>query len=144
MTKPRSTKEYRDGCRSFMDFAVRNCRTPNHLIVCPYKMCRLYKRHPPGIVLDHLLGGRGMCHEYKYRIYHGERPVYAPVEGSNSNPPAANAGASTDQGASTYMHAILRDLFGMHDVREHNYEPQPGVQGHEEHLVNDEANGGDS
>ena len=26
------------------------------------------------------------------------------------------------------MYAVLRDLFGMHDVREDNYEPQPGVQ----------------
>jgi hypothetical protein len=42
------------------------------------------------------------------------------------------------------MHAMLRDLFGMHDVREDNCEPQPRVQGDEEHLVDDEADGGDS
>jgi hypothetical protein len=42
------------------------------------------------------------------------------------------------------MHAMLRDLFDMHDVREDNCEPQPGVQGDEEHLVDDEAGGGDS
>jgi hypothetical protein len=76
MTKPRSTKEYRDGCRSFVDFAVRNCRTPDQLIVCPCKMCRLNRQHPPGIVLDHLIGGRGMWPQYKEWLYHGERPVY--------------------------------------------------------------------
>jgi hypothetical protein len=80
MTKPRSMKEYIDGYRSFMDFAVRNCRTPNQLIVCPCKMCRLNRRHPLGIVLDHLIGERGMWPQYKEWIYHGERPVYAPLE----------------------------------------------------------------
>jgi hypothetical protein len=83
-----------------------------------------------------------MWPQYKDWIYHGERFVYAPVEGSNSNPPAADVGASTDQGGN--MHAILRDLFGMHDVREDNCKPQPGVQGHEEYIVDDEANRGDS
>jgi hypothetical protein len=43
------------------------------------------------------------------------------------------------------MYAMLRDLYGMHDVREDNCEPQPGVQGHEEYLVNDKADiGGES
>jgi hypothetical protein len=42
------------------------------------------------------------------------------------------------------MHAMLHDLFGMHDLREDNCEPQPRVRGHEEHLVNDETDGGDS
>ena len=42
------------------------------------------------------------------------------------------------------MHAMLCDLFGIHDVREDNNEPQPGVQGDEEHLVDDEADEGDS
>jgi hypothetical protein len=37
------------------------------------------------------------------------------------------------------MQAMLHDLFGMHGVREDNCEPQPEVQGHEEHLVDDEA-----
>jgi hypothetical protein len=39
---------------------------------------------------------------------------------------------------------MLRDLFGMHDVREDNCEPQPEVQDDEEHLVDDEADGGDN
>ena len=48
-----------------------------------------------------------------------------------------DASASTeDVGAN--MHAMLRDLFGMHDVREDNNESQPGVQGAEEPIVDDE------
>jgi hypothetical protein len=65
MTKPRSTKEYRDGCRSFVDFAIRNYRTLDRLIVCSCKMCCLNSQHSLGIVLDHLLGGRGMGPQYK-------------------------------------------------------------------------------
>ena len=41
------------------------------------------------------------------------------------------------------MHAILRDLFDMHDVKEDNNEPQLGVQGAEKHIVDDEPNKGD-
>ena len=140
MMKPRSTKEYRDGCRSFVDFAVRNCRTLDRLIVCPCKMCWLNRRHPPGIVLDHLIGGKGKWLQYKEWLYHGERHVYAPVGGSNSNPSAADAGASTDKVGN--MQTMLCDLFGMHGVREDNSEPQPEVQGHEEHQLNDEADVG--
>jgi hypothetical protein len=42
------------------------------------------------------------------------------------------------------MHVMLCDLFSMHDVREDNCEPQPKVQGDEEHIVYGEADGGDS
>jgi hypothetical protein len=41
MTKPRISKEYIDSCRSFVDFAIQNCRTPDGLIFCPCKTCRL-------------------------------------------------------------------------------------------------------
>ncbi|XP_059453485.1 uncharacterized protein LOC132184021 [Corylus avellana] len=37
MTKSRGTREYRDGCRLFVEFAVSNCRTPNGFIYCPCK-----------------------------------------------------------------------------------------------------------
>jgi hypothetical protein len=133
MTQPRSMKEYRDGYRSFVDFAIQNCRTPDRLIVCPCNMCCLNRRHSPGIVLNHLLRERGMLPQYKNWIYHDERPVYASIEGSNSNPQAADAGVSIDQGGN--MHAMLHDLYGMHDVREDNCKPQPRVQGDEAHLV---------
>ena len=42
------------------------------------------------------------------------------------------------------MHAMLRDLFGMHDVREGNNEPQPRVQVAEEQIVDDEPDRGDA
>jgi hypothetical protein len=75
MTKSKSTKKYRDVCRSFVDFTIGNYKTPDRLIVCSCKMCHLNRRHSPGIVLDHLLGGRGMWPQYKDWICHGERPV---------------------------------------------------------------------
>jgi hypothetical protein len=58
MAKSRSTKEYIDGCRSFMDFAIRNCKTPNVLIVCPCKTCRFNRRHSSSLVLNHLTRGK--------------------------------------------------------------------------------------
>jgi hypothetical protein len=41
MTKSRGTKEYRDECRLFVDFVVRNCTILDGLIYCPYKVCCL-------------------------------------------------------------------------------------------------------
>jgi hypothetical protein len=41
------------------------------------------------------------------------------------------------------MHAMLHDLFDMHDVREDDCEPQLEVQGDEEHIVHDEADRGE-
>jgi hypothetical protein len=75
MTKPRISKEYIDGCRSFVDFAVLNCRTPDGLLYCLCKACCLNKRHNPALVFDHLTGGKGMSPQYKEWIYHGEPPV---------------------------------------------------------------------
>jgi hypothetical protein len=42
------------------------------------------------------------------------------------------------------MHSMLHDLFGMHNVKKDNYEPQPGVQGGEEQIMDDEPNTGDA
>ena len=65
MTKPRILDEYIDGCRSFVDFAIQNCKTPDGLIHCPCKTCRINRRHPPGIVYEHLTGGKGIWPQYK-------------------------------------------------------------------------------
>jgi hypothetical protein len=65
MTKLRISKEYIDCCRSFIDFAILNCRTPDGLIFCPCKTCRLNRRHTPTLVYDHLIGGKGMWPQYK-------------------------------------------------------------------------------
>ncbi|XP_059448234.1 uncharacterized protein LOC132179516 [Corylus avellana] len=96
MTKSRGTREYRDGCRSFVDYAIRNCTIPDGLIYCPCKACRLSQRHLPGVVLAHLTGGKGIITTYKDWIYHGERPVRGQLEGSNSNCPATYAGPTQD------------------------------------------------
>ena len=42
------------------------------------------------------------------------------------------------------MHAMLCELFGVHDVREDNNESQLGVQGAEEPIVEDEPDKGDA
>jgi hypothetical protein len=62
-----------------------------------------------------------MCFQYKDWIYHGEQLVRAPVEGSNLTRLTANVGANTEDVGGN-MHAMLHDLFGVHDVREDNNE----------------------
>jgi hypothetical protein len=66
-----------------------------------------------------------MWAQYKDWIYHSERLVRAPVESSNSNRLAVDAGASIDQGGN--MHTKLCGLFGIYDVKEDNCKPQPRV-----------------
>ena len=41
MTKPRISDECIDSWRLFVDFTIRNCKTPNGLIHCPCKTCRI-------------------------------------------------------------------------------------------------------
>ena len=55
----------------------------------------------------------------------------------------ADAGASTEDVGGN-MHAMLRDLFGVHDVREDNNKSQPRVQGAEEPIVDDEPDRGEA
>ena len=73
--------------------------------------------------------------QYEDQIYHGEKPVRVPVQCSNSNRPTVDAGASTKQCEN--MHIMLCDVFGMHEVREDNCEPQVMVQGDEEAYGDD-------
>jgi hypothetical protein len=68
MTKSRGMREYRDGCRSFVDFAVSNCRIPNGNIHCPCKSCQNNQRHPPGFVLAHLIVDKGNNDYIHYMI----------------------------------------------------------------------------
>jgi hypothetical protein len=143
MTKPRISKEYIDGCRSFVDFAVLNCRTPDGLIYCPCKACCLNKRHNLALVFDHLTRGKGMSPQYKEWIYHGEPPVRTQVEETNLPRSAVDAGPSTeDMGGN--MQAMLRDLFSVHDVREDSNETQLRAEGGEEHVSDDTPDRGDA
>jgi hypothetical protein len=72
MRKPRCNREYRDGCRSFVDFAVRNCRCPDGKIHCPCKACQNNKRHLPDVVCEHLTGGKGIMPTYTNWYFHGD------------------------------------------------------------------------
>jgi hypothetical protein len=143
MTKPRISKEYIDGCKSFVDFAVLNCRTPDGLLYCLCKACCLNKRHNPALVFDHLTGGKGMSPQYKEWIYHGEPPVRTQVEETNLPRSAVDAGPSTEDVGGN-MQAMLRDLFGVHDVREDSNEPQLRAEGGEEHVSDDTPDRGDA
>ena len=122
MTKPRILKEYIKGCRSFVDFAILNIRTPDGLIFCLCKMCHLNRRHTSALVFDHLTRGKGMWPQYKDWIYHGESPVQTQVEGTNLPRLATDAGPSTEDVGGN-MQAMLRELFGVYDVREDSNEP---------------------
>jgi hypothetical protein len=48
MMKPRISNKYIDGCRSFVDFAIQNCKTLDGLIYCLCKTCCL----TPALVYD--------------------------------------------------------------------------------------------
>ena len=135
MTKPRHPVEYRDGCKLFVDFAVGNCIVPDGKIYCPCKMCRLNRRHLPGVVYSHLTGGKDILPTYKDWMFHGEKPVWSNVEPPPSNRPTTTnaAGGSNDHGGN--MHVMLRDVFGMHDVEAKNREPHAIDQGDKEIVL---------
>jgi hypothetical protein len=123
ITKSRGMREYKNGCRSFVDFAISNCRTLCGFIYCPCKSCRNNQLHPPHFVLDHLTRGKGIMTTCTTWYWHSENHVQGPVVGSYSNCLAADVvGGSTKQGGD--MHTMLHDAFGMHKVREDNYEPE--------------------
>jgi hypothetical protein len=67
-------------------------------------------------------------------MFYGEKLVWGHVEPPPLNCTAKNAaGGSSDQDEN--MHAILRDVFGMHGVGEDNCEPRAVVHGDEEIVV---------
>jgi hypothetical protein len=143
MTKSRGTREYKDGCRLFVDFTVSNCRIANGNIHCPCKSCRNNQHHPPGVVLAYLIGGKGIMTTYTTWFWHSEKHVRGPVAGSYLNRLATDAASgSTEQGGD--MHAMLHDTFGMHEVGEDNCEPEVVVQGGEEIGWNEESAEGDA
>jgi hypothetical protein len=84
-----------------------------------------------------------MWPQYKDWIFHGKQPVRALVEGSNLTRPTADTGANTeDMGGN--MQAMLRDLFGVHDVKEDSIKPQLEAQVGEEQIMDDAPNTGDA
>jgi hypothetical protein len=104
------------------------------------RVCRLNQHYPPGMVLAHLTC-KCIITTYKDWMYHGVRPVWGHVEGSPLNHPAADAAsASSEQGGN--MHAMLCDVFGMHDVKGDNCESQVILQG-DEIFVDEEVDQGD-
>jgi len=124
MKKSRGTTEYNDGCKSFVAFAVSSCRTHVGLIYCPCKSCRNNHQYEPGYVLAHLTGGKIMIPNYNTWIMPSEKHARYPDASTSSNPSAA--GGSIEQGDD--MHAMLRDAFDMHRVKEGICDPEVMVQ----------------
>jgi hypothetical protein len=74
---------------------------------------------------------------YTFWYWYGEKHARSPAADSNLNRPATDtAGGSKEQGGD--MHSMVRDVFGMHEVREENCEAEVVVQRGEE-IVNEEA-----
>jgi hypothetical protein len=84
-----------------------------------------------------------MSPQYKEWIYHGEPPVRTQVEETNLPRLAVDAGPSTEDVGGN-MQAMLRDLFGVHDVREDSNETQLRAEGGEEHVSDDTPDRGDA
>jgi hypothetical protein len=87
----------------------------------------------PEEVYDHLTAGRGMFPNYTEWIWHGEK-IRAPVpnrvpnvvESLNLASTADNIESIPDE--SRMMHAMLQDVFGMHDIQANDGECQVEVQ----------------
>ncbi|XP_062165003.1 uncharacterized protein LOC133871592 [Alnus glutinosa] len=142
ITKTRGTREYNNGCNAFVAFAVRNCKTPDGKIRCPCKVCRNNRHHSPDIVLEHLTAGRGIMVSYRNWFLHGETTVYNPDAASSSNlhPTDVASANSVEQGGD--MQTMLRDAFGMHEVREPDREPQCVDQVGVENVTEEPAESG--
>jgi len=95
ITKPQGTREYNNGCREFVKFAVSNCRTTNGKIRCPCKMCWNNRLHSPDYVLEHLTASKGMMTSYINWWHHGQTTPYNPDVAIRSNHPATNAAGGT-------------------------------------------------
>ena len=139
MRKSRCTREYRDRCRSFVDFAIRNCRCPDGKIHCSCKVCQNNHRHPPAIICDYLTGGKGIMSTYTNWYYHDNLPVRSSASFLNLTTTSIDAGRSTEPGEN--MQAMLRDVFSMHDVSVDNCDPYVVGQGVEENVTEEAAIG---
>ena len=114
MTKFRGSKEYLEGVKLFITFAVSNSGSQK-FILCPCKKCRLNKQLRPQEVYDHLTTGAGILPTYIDWVWHGEK-IGPHAEGSNSTRLAAATAPILDE--SINMQAMLRELFNKHEVRE--------------------------
>jgi hypothetical protein len=97
MSARRGTKQYNDGCGTFVAFAVSNCTTVDEYIYCLCKSCRNNQCYPPDYVLAHLTGGRGMSPGYILWYMHGERAISGPVPSRYSNLEAVDATAGSTE-----------------------------------------------
>jgi hypothetical protein len=103
-----------EGAKSFVSFAIQNSRE-YEMIVCPCKQCQLNKRLRPQQIYNHLTGGTRILSGYTEWVLHGENVDVSTIQGSSSTRSAADTPSMQDE--SRTMHAMLADIFDMHEVR---------------------------
>jgi hypothetical protein len=99
-----------------LSFAVNNSRTKD-FIVCLCKKCRLRHKLRCDEVYDHLIGLYGILEGYTDWIWHGKKinsDLYRDliIEGSGLGP----VNKSPTPNEIKMMHAMLNDVFEMHDA----------------------------
>jgi hypothetical protein len=84
MIKPGDTREYIDSCKSFVDFTVGNCTVLDGKIYYQCKMCRLNRRHLPGVVHEIVVKEADEVDVQKYHelLKKAETPLYDRIKHS--------------------------------------------------------------
>jgi hypothetical protein len=113
----RGSKEHLDGNEAFLNFAFRNTNTPG-FILCPCKRCRMSNSLMQEVVFDHLMTGPGILERCTDWVLHGEK-INASVNRDSvlHDPITAPTIRMPPLDGSSGMHAMLHDIFNMHDVR---------------------------
>jgi hypothetical protein len=124
ITKFRCSKEYVDGAKSFLEFAVSNS-TNKEYIICPCKKCKLNKSLNPELVYTHLTGRIGILRGYTDCVFHGERMCDLVTQ---REPTVEGSSLAFIPDESRTMNAILRDVFGMHESRGNEFAGQMEAQ----------------
>ncbi|XP_062162205.1 uncharacterized protein LOC133869265 [Alnus glutinosa] len=128
MRMSRGSKEHLDGIQAFLNFAFSNTNTPG-FILCPCKRCRMSNSLTHEVVYDHLMTGPGILEGYTDWVLHGEK-INASVnrESVSHGPVTAPTNRMPPLDGSSGMHAMLHDIFNMHDVRAEEGGSEVGAQ----------------
>ncbi|KAL6637427.1 hypothetical protein ACP70R_024999 [Stipagrostis hirtigluma subsp. patula] len=109
MKAPRSTVEYSQGVKWFIDFAFAQSSSEHNLILCPCKTCRNAYWLGKEEVYDHLISV-GFMHGYTSWIHHGEGIP-------SSDLGHASRSQCEDGSVSDELDLMLAEGFGMYDTQ---------------------------
>ncbi|KAL6654069.1 hypothetical protein ACP70R_007534 [Stipagrostis hirtigluma subsp. patula] len=110
MKAPRSTIEYSQGVKSFIEFAFAQSSSEHNLILCPCKTCRNAYWLGKEEVSDHLVSA-GFMHGYTSWIHHGEGIPSSDL-GNASSSQCEDGSVSDDE-----LDLMLAEGFGMYDTQ---------------------------